>query len=51
MGCDAMYIGESPTFRRNISLTSTELKSKPSKKQAEEGVTTRMKIFLNTFTD
>jgi hypothetical protein len=46
-----MYIGDSLTFRRKISLASAELKCKPSKPEGEKDVATQIKLFLNKFTD
>jgi hypothetical protein len=37
LSCSAVYFGEIPTFRRNISPSSSELKSKTSKKPADAG--------------
>jgi hypothetical protein len=37
VGCDAVYFGENPTFRRNVQTQSSGSKSKSSKKPVEAG--------------
>lgn len=47
LGCNVVYFGENPTFRKNMLSPSSGSKRKPAKKPAEANLTHSVKIRSN----